>query len=767
MSHATTMSHARRGLLAGALLAIGAACSDRVTTPDGGARAPVTITATLTAEQQALIAGMSVEVTGSGITTPIVVTLSVSGATVNGTVQVPVGGSRTFTVRAFDAEGRETHTGSATAAVVAGTNPPLVVRMTAVEGSVPIDVTIGSYGVTLTPATASVAVDQSVTLTANVTTNGTTASGPLTWGVVNPALVTLTVAGDGRSAVVRGRLAGTTRVVASYEGVAAASTVTISDAPPANQPPVARTNGAFSNVVGGSIGFSSAGSNDPDGTIVSYLWSFGDGTTSTQANPAKAYSAAGTYTVRLTVTDDDGAAATAYTSAVISAAPTGNLALYAIDAGTSHTCGLASGGAVWCWGDNTYGQLGNGTTTSSAQPVRASVPNLEYAIIRAGRAHTCAVTTMGNVYCWGDNSWGQLGDGTTTSRPTPASIATSTAGTSFLTNSLSGGDDHLCGKNSLDGAMYCWGRNDDGQVGGTSAIERRAVRQGDPPTGYSWQQMAAGGRHSCGVFFSSGTNSWGTLCRGGGKSGSIGTFTTPLSTISAGAEFTCGLQGSTGTGLWCWGDNTAGQLGRGTVSASEAPAPVSITLARVDAGRLHACGSTSGSSGTGHCWGDNSHGQLGDGTTTQRSAPVTVSGGSMTGITAGARHSCGLRAGNAYCWGDNTSGQLGDGTRTARLVPTTVVAGVVPNQAPTVSIPSEFVGRAGQSVTISASGTDPDGTIASYIWAFSDQASPTSTTTGSITRTFTTAGTYQVSVAVTDDRGAISPSKSAIIRIDP
>jgi hypothetical protein len=149
--------HSRGRLLLAATLLAASACTE-YTGPRAaaGVRTPITISTTLTPAQQAVIAGMSVEVTGPGITVPIIVTLAVSGATVNGTVEVPVGASRTFTVRAYDVKGIETHQGSATATVVAGTNPPLSVRLLAQAGTVPIDVTIGTSGVTLTPPTASV-----------------------------------------------------------------------------------------------------------------------------------------------------------------------------------------------------------------------------------------------------------------------------------------------------------------------------------------------------------------------------------------------------------------------------------------------------------------------------------------------------------------------------------------------------------------------------------------------------------------------------------
>ena len=469
---ATTRAYRR--LVVGVALLAGAACSDRVTPPTEGVRAPVTIAATLTPAQQAIVAGMSVEVSGPGITTPIIVTLAVNGATVNGTVQVPVGTSRTFTVRAFDAQGTETYNGSTTATVVAGTNPSLTVRLTAVEGSVPIDVTIGTYGVTLTPPTASIAVDGQVTLTANITSNGQSVAGALTWGVVNPALVTLTVAADGRSAVVTGKIAGSTRVVASYEGTAAASTITITSGP-ANQAPTANANGPYTGVVGNAIAFSSAGSSDPDGTIVSRAWTFGDGTTSTQANPSKSYATTGSFTVTLTVTDDKGATGTSTTTATVSPVPTGNLAVTQLAAGLNFTCGLNAGG-VYCWGANESGQLGNGTTTPSARPVAVTMPaGVTFTRIQSGALHTCGFTSGGAVYCWGGNAYGQLGLGDTATRTVPTVVPTTTRPSSM-------GYYQSCNSDGSN-IFYCWGRSG-------SSTSYSLTRVSYPPPSGSWNHPA-------------------------------------------------------------------------------------------------------------------------------------------------------------------------------------------------------------------------------------------------------------------------------------
>lgn len=204
-------------------------CGD-ATRPPAVAESEVAISATLTAEQQAVVAAMSVEVTGPGITTPIVVTLNVSGSTVNGTVRVPAGTGRVFTVRAFNAQGQEIGSGSATADVRAGDNPALVVpvSMTSQAGDVPIDVVIGSYTISVSPSTVSLARGASTTLTATVTEagRGAVSGADVQWGARNPVVAGLAPGANG-TATLTGGVAGTTTVVASWRGFAAAVTVTV------------------------------------------------------------------------------------------------------------------------------------------------------------------------------------------------------------------------------------------------------------------------------------------------------------------------------------------------------------------------------------------------------------------------------------------------------------------------------------------------------------------------------------------------------------
>ncbi|MCG8555839.1 MAG: hypothetical protein MJD61_11220 [Proteobacteria bacterium] len=280
----------------------------------------------------------------------------------------------------------------------------------------------------------------------------------------------------------------------------------------------------------------------------------------------------------------------------------------------NHTCVLLRAGEVRCWGENFYGQLGDGTKRLRHTPV--AVIGLGKAIeVSAGGDHTCARLSTGQVTCWGRNHDGQLGDGTVTSRSTPVAVL----GLSD-TVEVAAGRWHTCARVST-GQVACWGN--DGEI-----------RPGIP--------TASG---------------LATLIAGLGDAVEI----------AAGTWHTCARL-STGQ-VTCWGLNSEGQLGNGTTTASTA-APVAVQglsdSVEIAAGGFHTCARLRA---TGmRCWGVNGRSRLGDGTTASRSTPVAVTAVSASvlsnsvEVAAGVEHTCvRLRAGEVKCWGGNTRGQLGDG----------------------------------------------------------------------------------------------------------
>jgi alpha-tubulin suppressor-like RCC1 family protein len=385
------------------------------------------------------------------------------------------------------------------------------------------------------------------------------------------------------------------------------------------------------------------------------------------------------------------AAATAGLAEATSASFNVNLTFTRVDAGGAslgeHTCGVTSAGAAFCWGSNFAGQLGDGSTNDELWPAFVQAPSgVAFQTISTGGAHTCAVTAGGDAYCWGRNEFGRLGDDTEIDQLTPVRVA-APSGVTFI--AVSAGKGHSCGLAS-NGAVYCWGRNSNGELGDGTTDNQLTPVQVQAPPGVTFAAVSVGGEpgggHSCAVAATSGA----VYCWGYNGNGQLGDNTTTdalapvaatppsgvtFATVDAGDSHTCAL---TPVGAaYCWGANGSGQLGDGTTVDSLVPTPVQggFTFGTVSAGSVHTCAVTT--TGAGYCWGDNSIGQIGDGTTSQALSPTPNMGDLVLAISAaGLGHSCGLATGasaGVYCWGSNVSGELGDGTTTDQLVPTRTI----------------------------------------------------------------------------------------------
>lgn len=249
----------------------------------------------------------------------------------------------------------------------------------------------------------------------------------------------------------------------------------------------------------------------------------------------------------------------------------------AITAGSLHACALTTAGSVKCWGANNYGQLGDGTTTSHMWPKDVVGLTSGVVAIAAGATHTCALNAAGGIKCWGNNGYGQLGDGTTTQRLMPVDVS----GLSSGVLAIAAGASHGCAM-TTGGALQCWGRNSHGQLGDGTTTDR-LVPTGVLGLSAGMTAVAAGGLHTCAL------------------------------TIS--------------DGIRCWGNNSYGQLGDGTmVDRSVAVDVVGLSsgIAAIATGDRHTCALDR--IGAARCWGENDYGQLGDGTTTMRLTPATVVG---------------------------------------------------------------------------------------------------------------------------------------------
>jgi len=337
-------------------------------------------------------------------------------------------------------------------------------------------------------------------------------------------------------------------------------------------------------------------------------------------------------------------------------------------AGYNHTCGRTAEDEVYCWGSNNTGQLGDGTTASRWVPVRVS-GGLAFVEIAAGEDHTCGRTAENEVYCWGLNNTGQLGDGATVDRLVPVRVS---GGLAFVEIAAGGGLGllsawgHTCGR-TMENAVYCWGWNEDGQLGdGTSTGRLAPVPvSGDIP----FIDIEAGWKHTCGR-----TAENAVYCWGRNDVGQLGDLTqdtrwTPVRVsgdlafveITSIMQHTCGRTAE--NKVYCWGWNRDGGLGDGTTDDRLTPVLVSggISFVEIAAGGLHTCGRTV--EDVAFCWGWNQDGQLGDSTFFDSPTPAPVSGHiAFVEIVAGMVHTCGRTAEHAvYCWGDNDQYQLGSG----------------------------------------------------------------------------------------------------------
>jgi alpha-tubulin suppressor-like RCC1 family protein len=368
----------------------------------------------------------------------------------------------------------------------------------------------------------------------------------------------------------------------------------------------------------------------------------------------------------------------------------------AVAAGSAQTCALLADGSMSCWGSNELGGLGDGTFLNSLvpMPVLGGGGTKTARDVAAAGNHTCAVRASGAVACWGDNTNGQLGDGTTVNQLTPVAVG----GLSDAV-AVAAGELHTCAV-LADGTVRCWGENSGGQLGdGTTTQQLAPV----PVSGLSnVVGIAAGDMHTCAVLGNGGVRCWGDNATGqlgdGTTNGSLVPIVVTIPAIGraangaaiaigAGAEHTC-VRLADGT-VRCWGGGGQGQLGDGSIDDRLSPVGGNglTDVVGIAAGEFHTCSlranpiSVSGAApSVAFCWGANSSGSLGDGTTAQRTTPVPVVRlASGVALAAGGAHTCAVLAtGRMRCWGDNDAGQIGDGTTTQRLVPTKVATVATP-----------------------------------------------------------------------------------------
>jgi hypothetical protein len=199
------------------------------------------------------------------------------------------------------------------------------------------------------------------------------------------------------------------------------------------------------------------------------------------------------------------------------------LTFAAVSAGPGFTCGVTTSGAAYCWGVNGSGQLGDGAadTVLHSTPV-AVAGGLSFATVSAGYAHTCGVTSGGAAYCWGNNYGGYLGDGSTTNSSTPVAVV---GGLTFA--AVSAGDDHTCGV-TTSGAAHCWGFNDYGQLGNGAADRLPHTNPVAVAGALAFAEVSAGSGHTCGVTTGGAAYCWGWNSYGQLGNGAMANSATPV-----------------------------------------------------------------------------------------------------------------------------------------------------------------------------------------------------------------------------------------------
>lgn len=351
--------------------------------------------------------------------------------------------------------------------------------------------------------------------------------------------------------------------------------------------------------------------------------------------------------------------------------PTGGPAATRVSSGGQHTCAANTVGALKCWGNNGAGQLGDGTTTDRWTPVDVAGLGSGITAIAAGVTHTCALTSDGAVKCWGRNYEGELGDATNTGRLTPVDVS----GLSSGVTDIVAGRYHTCALTSA-GAVKCWGRNEWGNLGDGTTTDRWSPVD-VIGLGSGIAAIAASPTSTCAL-----TNAGVVKCWGGVADATSPGRWTPvdvtglgsgITAIALGWQDSCALTNA-GT-VKCW---TYDYFGTWAGGPTVQYPPVDVTdlgsgIAAITAGFGHRCALTN--AGGVKCWGSNESGQLGDGTLTSHESVVDVTGlgSGIVALSIREQESCALTsAGAVKCWGDNRTGQLGDNTTINRMSPVDV-----------------------------------------------------------------------------------------------
>jgi alpha-tubulin suppressor-like RCC1 family protein len=357
----------------------------------------------------------------------------------------------------------------------------------------------------------------------------------------------------------------------------------------------------------------------------------------------------------------------------------GGATFLSLQAGEAHACGLTTTSAVYCWGDNNYGQSGEAPTIRISAPHQIGTAS-NWAEIAVGGWTTCARTVAtarvpSATYCWGDRS--SAGNGI----PNYYNVPTKLPGSSWLSVATNSVSRCAIAGAALPGKLYCAGGNWNGEVGDSTYDRRTSLFELQMPSG--WREVAMGARSTCAI---SGVGA--LYCWGSNRSGLLGIDSddserlqptqvgvdTDWSGVSVGAYTACAIKGT--TSVYCWGSDNNGLIGNGDGITDNQFLPSLVDFSstgshagwrKVSVGDHHVCALDTANQL--YCWGSNGDGwlgiggQLGDGTFNSRSLPVrSIPGMRFTDVSAGFESTCGVAVGGAtWCWGLDWFGNLGGG----------------------------------------------------------------------------------------------------------
>ena len=459
----------------------------------------------------------------------------------------------------------------------------------------PIEGAVAS--VVVTPPIENITPSQTIQLTARVIDNAGNEvdNVPVIWASTDTDVATV----DG-SGLVTGVAVGATPISASADTATGLALIVVQPA----------TASAITTITGG-VNYSCATRSDTQ----TFCWGandrgqLGDGTTTSSAIPVAV--AGGRRFIAVTAGGSGGSGAIGFTTCGIEFSPDGN---------------------AWCWGSNDSGQVGDGTTgADKTSPSKVST-GAGHLSISAGSQHACSIQITGQGWCWGDGTNGKLGIGGTTSRNTPGPVQSG-----ILLVDVSAGAEHTCAL-AFDGASWCWGHGETGEFGNGNKTGDIVPIITNPTLLFT--DISAGDAHTCAIERGGRAQCWGwnddgQVGIGAGTNDQCGALEcVPTATrinstesfidISAGHRFTCAVNG--GGDVYCWGNNSNGQLGQdpATLTGTGVPTklPTQLTFLAVSVAFEHACALTDDSEA--YCWGANGSGQLGNGSTTDSFTPVKV-----------------------------------------------------------------------------------------------------------------------------------------------